>query len=41
MNKFDEVESLAKELEVDYNTAFDLVYSVDTIYDENETDDTL
>lgn len=41
MNKFDVVENTARELETDYNTAFDLVYCSDVIYDETETDDSL
>ena len=41
MSKFDMVESLAKKLDCDYDTAFDLVYCADAIYDENETDDAL
>jgi hypothetical protein len=41
MSKFDVVENVAKELDTDYNTAFDLVYCSDAIYDENETDDAL
>ncbi len=41
INKFTIVENTAKELNIDYNTAFDLVYCSDVIYDENETDDTL
>ena len=41
MNKFDIVENAAKELETNYNTAFDLVYCSDVIYDETENDDSL
>ena len=41
MNKFDIVENTARELETNYNTAFDLVYCSDVIYDETENDDSL
>lgn len=41
MNKLDMVEQIAYELKCDYNSAFDLVYMSDVIYDETETDDTL
>ena len=41
MNKFDIVENTTRELETNYNTAFDLVYCSDVIYDETENDDSL
>lgn len=41
MNKFDEVEELARKLECDYDTAWDLVYLSDEIWDDDETDDAL
>lgn len=41
MNKLDEVEALAQELECSYETAFDLVYGSEFICDENETDNAL
>lgn len=41
MNKLEEVEQVEKELEIDYNAAFDLVYVPDVIYEEGETDDAL
>jgi hypothetical protein len=41
INNFTKVENLAKALDCDYNTAFDMVYNSAVIYDENETDDAL
>ena len=39
MNKFEEAEALAQELECDYDLAFDLVYGISG--DTEETDDAL
>ena len=39
MNKFEEVEALAEELDCDYDLAFDLVYDIGG--DPEETDDAL
>lgn len=39
MNKFEEAEALAEELECDYDLAFDLVYGISG--DPEETDDAL
>ena len=41
MDKFTIIENIAKDLNTDYNTAFDLVYCSIAIYDENEIDDGL
>ena len=41
MNKLNTVEQVVCELECDYNSAFDLVYLSDVIYDETETDNAL
>ena len=38
MNKFDEIENLATELDCSYEVAFDLVYATEIIYDESEID---
>ena len=38
MNKFNEVENLAQELECTYETAWDIVYASDFICDETEED---
>lgn len=39
MNKFEEVEKLAEELECDYETAFDIVYDIPQ--ESEDTDDAL
>lgn len=41
MNKLEAVEQLAKELEIDYNAAFDLVYGTNYYGRDEETDDAL
>lgn len=41
MTKFDIVEKLAKQLNCDYNQAFDIVYLPEVIYDENDIDNSL
>lgn len=41
INKLDEVEELAKELEIDWDAAFDLVYGTDYYGREDETDDAI
>ena len=41
MNKLEAVEHVAKEFEIDYNEAFDIVYMSEIIYEEGETDDAL
>lgn len=38
MNKFDEVENLARELGCSYETAWDEVYGTTEIYEEDEID---
>ena len=38
MNKFDEVENLARELDCSYESAFDIVYGIEAIYEEDEVD---
>ena len=38
MNKFNEVEQLAKELGCTYENAWDILYLTDFICDENEID---
>ena len=38
MNKFNEVENLAKELGCSYESAFDIVYGIEDICEEDEID---
>ena len=38
MNKFDEVENLARELGCSYETAFDIVYGIKGEYEQDEID---